>query len=58
MPPGLVDAKLDEDFRAKGGALLKDHDVAKARQLLAEAGFKDGVGFPSVNILLYNTSEP
>ena len=56
MPPGLADAKLDEDFRAKGGALLKDHDVAKARQLLAEAGFKDGVGFPSVTYL-YNTSE-
>ena len=56
VPPGLADAKLDEDFRAKGGALLKDHDVAKARQLLAEAGFKDGVGFPSVTYL-YNTSE-
>ena len=56
VPPGLADAKPDEDFRAKGGALLKDHDVAKARQLLAEAGFKDGVGFPSVTYL-YNTSE-
>lgn len=31
-------------------------DIAKAKQLLAEAGFPDGVGFPEINIL-YNTSE-
>ena len=31
-------------------------DVAEARQLLAEAGYPDGKGFPSVE-LLYNSSE-
>ncbi|MBW8780988.1 MAG: peptide ABC transporter substrate-binding protein [Verrucomicrobia bacterium] len=31
-------------------------DVAAARQLLAEAGFKDGQGFPRLEIL-YNTTE-
>jgi len=32
------------------------HDVGKARQLLSQAGFPDGRGFPEVGIL-YNTSE-
>ena len=56
VPPGVADSNANEDFRAKGGALLKDHDVETARKLMAEAGFKDGAGFPSVTYL-YNTSE-
>ena len=35
---------------------LFEHDVEKARQLLAEAGFPNGEGWPGVE-LLYNTSE-
>ena len=32
------------------------YDVAKAKQLLAEAGYPDGKGFPEV-VLLYNTND-
>ncbi|EGO62802.1 peptide ABC transporter substrate-binding protein [Acetonema longum] len=56
VPPGLSDAKPDQDFRQVGGALLKDHDVETARRLLAEAGYPEGKGLPPVT-LLYNTSE-
>lgn len=37
------------------GAVLRE-DVAEARRLLAEAGYPNGAGFPSFE-LLYNTSE-
>ena len=56
VPPGVADAKPDEDFRQKGNALIKDNDIVTARRLLAEAGFADGAGFPQVTYL-YNTSE-
>ncbi|HWR28893.1 MAG TPA: peptide ABC transporter substrate-binding protein [Negativicutes bacterium] len=56
VPPGIADAGSNEDFRGKGGNLLKDNDIATARSLLAEAGFPDGKGFPNVTFL-YNTSE-
>jgi oligopeptide transport system substrate-binding protein len=36
--------------------VLFGHDVAKARQLLAEAGYPDGQGWPGIE-LMYNTSE-
>ncbi|MHC1762414.1 MAG: peptide ABC transporter substrate-binding protein [Negativicutes bacterium] len=56
VPPGISDVVHGEDFRGKGGALLKDNDTATARNLLAEAGFPEGRGFPAVTFL-YNTSE-
>jgi oligopeptide transport system substrate-binding protein len=56
VPPGLADVSEGEDFRAKGGDLLKNNDIDTARRLLAEAGFPEGKGLPSVT-LLYNTSE-
>ena len=43
------------DFRAMGGLFFKDNDIATAKQLLAEAGYPDGKGFPTIEIL-YNTS--
>jgi oligopeptide transport system substrate-binding protein len=48
VPPGLPGYRSPERSRAV--------DVAKARQLLAEAGYPDGKGFPRVG-LLYNTNE-
>ena len=56
VPGGIADAAPGEDFRTKGGSLLKDNDGAAGRQLLTEAGFPDGKGFPEVS-LLFNTSE-
>jgi len=48
VPPGLPDYHSPEVDRQV--------DVMKARQLLAEAGYPDGKGFPRVG-LLYNTNE-
>ena len=56
VPPGVADMSPESDFRAKGGDLVSDNDVAKAQKLLAEAGFSGGAGFPPVTYL-YNTSE-
>ena len=46
-PPALNGYQANTDLR---------HDVARARTLLAEAGYPDGTGFPPLE-LMYNTSE-
>jgi oligopeptide transport system substrate-binding protein len=55
VPPGSTDADGKTDYRQVGGDLFKE-DVAQAKQLLAEAGYPDGKGFPDVTFL-YNTRE-
>jgi len=58
VPPGLLDDQ-GRDFRETNGDFGIDVTVAKveeARALLAEAGFPEGKGFPTFE-LLYNTSE-
>ncbi|MCL6614952.1 MAG: peptide ABC transporter substrate-binding protein, partial [Firmicutes bacterium] len=56
-PYGLPDAPgAKGDFRTVGGNYFKDNDVETAKKLLAEAGYPDGKGFPTIEIL-YNTSE-
>ncbi|MGI6037644.1 MAG: peptide ABC transporter substrate-binding protein [Limnochordia bacterium] len=52
IPPGIPHPQ-GSDFRALGGDLLIE-DVDKARQLLAEAGYPNGEGFPKLEII-YNT---
>ncbi|MDN5351438.1 MAG: oligopeptide transport system substrate-binding protein [Clostridiales bacterium] len=58
VPPGLKDS-TGADFRATAGdyGIATDSSaVAEAQQLLADAGFPNGEGFPTLTIL-YNTSE-
>lgn len=55
VPPGQIDPVTGNDFRKEAGDLFK-YDVPKAKELLAEAGYPDGKGFPTIT-LLYPTNE-
>jgi oligopeptide transport system substrate-binding protein len=62
VPEGVPDATTGSDFRKTagdvvGGDLTTDYkaNVAKAKELLAAAGYADGKGFPSIE-LSYNTN--
>lgn len=54
VPYGVPDVN-GKDFRETGGTYFEE-DIEKAKVLLAEAGFPDGKGFPTLKIL-YNTKE-
>jgi oligopeptide transport system substrate-binding protein len=56
VPYGVPDATDAKEFRTAGGNYFKDADLAKAKKLLAEAGYADLKKFPAIQIL-YNTSE-
>lgn len=62
VPAGVGDAEEGKDFRTVGGEYysVKPEDYEanceKARELLKEAGYENGQGFPVVEFL-YNTSE-
>ncbi|NLA10910.1 MAG: peptide ABC transporter substrate-binding protein [Firmicutes bacterium] len=55
LPPGITDVADGSDFREVGGNFYEEN-VEEAKSLLAEAGYPDGEGFPSFEIL-YNTHD-
>jgi oligopeptide transport system substrate-binding protein len=56
VPYGLPDCKPRSSFRKVGGAYFKDGDIARAKKLLAAAGYANPKKLPAIEIL-YNTSE-
>lgn len=55
VPKGIPDASTGKDFASKEYFPAKG-DLDKAKQLLAEAGYPDGKGFPKLTYL-YNTAQ-
>ena len=58
VPPGMPDSDGNDFFKTGGayGLVTDDSKVAEAQQLLADAGYPGGEGFPEF-VILYNTSE-
>lgn len=64
VPSGISDADTGSDFRSVGGeywtapttAEQYQKNCEEAKQLLADAGYPDGQGFPTITYL-YNTSD-
>lgn len=56
VPYGIADTDETKDFRTVGGDYVTNQDIEKAKQLLAEAGYPDGKGFPDVTYL-FNTHD-
>ncbi|MBN2285637.1 MAG: peptide ABC transporter substrate-binding protein [Tissierellales bacterium] len=58
VPPGFLDHEGNDFFETAGtyGIATDDSKIAEAQQLLAEAGYPNGEGFPEFTIM-YNTSE-
>ncbi|WP_366924560.1 peptide ABC transporter substrate-binding protein [Metallumcola ferriviriculae] len=51
VPFGLDDADKSKDFREEGGNDYFAENLEKAQELLAEAGYPNGEGFPEFEIL-------
>lgn len=56
VPFGVSDVENGSDFRKTGGDFYKDNDIETAKKMLAEAGYPDGKGLPTIT-LTYNTHE-
>ncbi|MGD9156024.1 MAG: peptide ABC transporter substrate-binding protein, partial [Bacillota bacterium] len=56
VPFGVPDVRKRSSFRRVGGNFIKDGNLARAKKLLAAAGYPKGRKFPRLEIL-YNTNE-
>lgn len=57
VPYGIPYAEETEDFRTKVGNDLITEDVEAAKQLLADAGYPEGEGLPTLQLIITNTKE-
>ncbi len=56
IPNSQPSLTTDGSYRSVAGDMFKE-DVAKAQQLLSDAGYPGGAGFPVVNIVCQNSDE-
>ncbi len=56
VPSSQPSLTTDGSFRSVAGDMFAE-DVAKAQQLMADAGYAGGAGFPVVNIVCQNSDE-
>lgn len=57
VPYGIPYAEETDDFRTKVGNNLVTEDVEAAKQLLADAGYPNGEGLPTLQLIITNTKE-
>lgn len=57
VPYGIPYTDETDDFRTKVGNNLVTEDVEAAKQLLADAGYPNGEGLPTLQLIITNTKE-
>jgi oligopeptide transport system substrate-binding protein len=56
VPPAIINPATGKSYRREKNEYFPDNDIEGAREALAEAGYPDGKGFPTVRYI-YNTAE-
>ena len=55
IPPGIPNTATGGDFNEESGQVVVE-DVEKAQQLMAEAGYPNGEGFPEITLICSNNA--